>query len=215
MSDEQNVAEAPQQGVPAADAAPAAPKRRPGRPRKSAASSGKASSEASPDAASEAPADGADSAPKTPAKRRPGRPRKKAAPAQKAAQHHAGNGDQGQKGVAEGMAPDHRALPHALGADGADIVLTDGIQHGGAGKAKKTGGIGNAEGQRGQNPTFPAVYNARSGYPMELPAENQHADGGDTEGGNGGHKHGEGGKHPVSPGVLLYRRQHTQRDADD
>ena len=84
MSDEQNVAEAPQQGVPAADAAPAAPKRRPGRPRKSAASSGKASSEASPDAASEAPADGADIAPKTPAKRRPGRPRKKAAPAQKA-----------------------------------------------------------------------------------------------------------------------------------
>ena len=84
MSDEQNVAEAPQQGAPAADAAPAAPKRRPGRPRKSAASSGKASSEASPDAASEAPADGADSAPKTPAKRRPGRPRKKAAPAQKA-----------------------------------------------------------------------------------------------------------------------------------
>ena len=87
MSDEQNVAEAPQQGAPAADAAPAAPKRRPGRPRKSAASSGKASSEASPDAASDAPADGADSAPKTPAKRRPGRPRKKAesAPAAKAA----------------------------------------------------------------------------------------------------------------------------------
>ena len=84
MSDEQNVAEAPQQGAPAADAAPAAPKRRPGRPRKSAASSGKASSEASPDAASDTPADGADSAPKTPAKRRPGRPRKKAAPAQKA-----------------------------------------------------------------------------------------------------------------------------------
>ena len=87
MSDEQNVAEAPQQGAPAADAAPAAPKRRPGRPRKSAASSGKASSEASPDAASDTPADGADSAPKTPAKRRPGRPRKKAesAPAAKAA----------------------------------------------------------------------------------------------------------------------------------
>ena len=84
MSDEQNVAEAPQQGAPAADAAPAAPKRRPGRPRKSAASSGKASSEASPDAASDAPADGADSAPNTPAKRRPGRPRKKAAPVQKA-----------------------------------------------------------------------------------------------------------------------------------
>lgn len=83
MSDEQNVAEAPQQGAPAADAAPVAPKRRPGRPRKSAASSGKASS----DAASDAPVDGADSAPKTPAKRRPGRPRKKAesAPAAKAA----------------------------------------------------------------------------------------------------------------------------------
>ena len=84
MSDEQNVAEAPQQGAPAADVAPAAPKRRPGRPRKSAASSGKASSEASPDAAPASPADGADSAPKTPAKRRPGRPRKKAAPAQEA-----------------------------------------------------------------------------------------------------------------------------------
>lgn len=87
MSDEQNVAEAPQQGAPAADAAPVAPKRRPGRPRKSAASSGKASSEASSDAASDAPVDGADSAPKTPAKRRPGRPRKKAesTPAAKAA----------------------------------------------------------------------------------------------------------------------------------
>ena len=82
MSDEQNVAEAPQEGAPAAEAAPAAPKRRPGRPRKSAASSGKASSEASPGAAPASPADGADSAPKTPAKRRPGRPRKKAAPAQ-------------------------------------------------------------------------------------------------------------------------------------
>ena len=84
MSDEQNVAEAPQQGAPAADAAPAAPKRRPGRPRKSAASSGKASAEASSDAASDAAssADPAESAPKTPAKRRPGRPRKKAAPAQ-------------------------------------------------------------------------------------------------------------------------------------
>ena len=83
MSDEQNVAEAPQQGAPAADAAPVAPKRRPGRPRKSAASSGKASF----DAASDAPVDGADSVPKTPAKRRPGRPRKKAesAPAAKAA----------------------------------------------------------------------------------------------------------------------------------
>ena len=97
MSDEQNVAEAPQQGAPAADAAPAAPKRRPGRPRKSAASSGKASSEASPDAASEAPADGADSAPKTPAKRRPGRPRKKAAPAQKAESAPAAKADAAAK----------------------------------------------------------------------------------------------------------------------
>ena len=42
MSDEQNVAEAPQQGAPAADAAPAAPKRRPGRPRKKAAPAQKA-----------------------------------------------------------------------------------------------------------------------------------------------------------------------------
>lgn len=97
MSDEQNVAEASQQGAPAADAAPAAPKRRPGRPRKSAASSGKASSEASPDAASDAPADGADSALKTPAKRRPGRPRKKAAPAQKAESAPAAKADAAAK----------------------------------------------------------------------------------------------------------------------
>ena len=93
MSDEQNVAEAPQQGVPAADAAPAAPKRRPGRPRKSAALSGKASS----DAASDAPVDGADSAPKTPAKRRPGRPRKNAAPAQKAESAPAAKADAAAK----------------------------------------------------------------------------------------------------------------------
>lgn len=97
MSDEQNVAEAPQQGAPAADAAPAAPKRRPGRPRKSAASSGKVSSEASSDAAFDAPVDGADSAPKTPAKRRPGRPRKKAAPAQKAESAPAAKADAAAK----------------------------------------------------------------------------------------------------------------------
>ena len=97
MSDEQNVAEAPQEGAPAAEAAPAAPKRRPGRPRKSAASSGKASSEASSDAASDAPVDGADSAPKTPAKRRPGRPRKKAAPAQKAESAPAAKADAAAK----------------------------------------------------------------------------------------------------------------------
>ena len=97
MSDEQNVAEASQQGAPAADAAPAAPKCRPGRPRKSAASSGKASSEASSDAASDAPVDGADSAPKTPAKRRPGRPRKKAAPAQKAESAPAAKADAAAK----------------------------------------------------------------------------------------------------------------------
>ncbi len=97
MSDEQNVAEAPQQGAPAADAAPAAPKRRPGRPRKSAASSGKASSEASSDAASDAPVDGADSAPKTPAKRRPGRPRKKAAPVQEAESAPAAKADAAAK----------------------------------------------------------------------------------------------------------------------
>ena len=42
MSDEQNVAEAPQEGAPAAEAAPAAPKRRPGRPRKKAAPAQKA-----------------------------------------------------------------------------------------------------------------------------------------------------------------------------
>lgn len=97
MSDEQNVAEAPQEGAPAAEAAPAAPKRRPGRPRKSAASSGKASSEASPDAAPASPADGADSAPKTPAKRRPGRPRKKAAPVQEAESAPAAKADAAAK----------------------------------------------------------------------------------------------------------------------
>ncbi len=97
MSDEQNVAEAPQEGAPAAEAAPAAPKRRPGRPRKSAASSGKASSEASPDATPASPADGADSAPKTPAKRRPGRPRKKAAPVQEAESAPAAKADAAAK----------------------------------------------------------------------------------------------------------------------
>ncbi|WP_307981121.1 transcription termination factor Rho [uncultured Senegalimassilia sp.] len=111
MSDEQNVAEAPQQGAPAADAAPAAPKRRPGRPRKSAASSGKASSEASSDVASDAPADGADSAPKTPAKRRPGRPRKKAAPAQKAESAPAAKADAAAKPASAAKAKKAKEAP--------------------------------------------------------------------------------------------------------
>lgn len=111
MSDEQNVAEAPQQGAPAADAAPAAPKRRPGRPRKSAASSGKASSEASSDVASDAPADGVDSAPKTPAKRRPGRPRKKAAPAQKAESAPAAKADAAAKPASAAKAKKAKEAP--------------------------------------------------------------------------------------------------------
>ena len=111
MSDEQNVAEAPQQGAPAGDAAPAAPKRRPGRPRKSAASSGKASSEASSDVASDAPADGADSAPKTPAKRRPGRPRKKAAPAQKAESAPAAKADAAAKPASAAKAKKAKEAP--------------------------------------------------------------------------------------------------------
>ncbi len=111
MSDEQNVAEAPQQGAPAADAAPAAPKRRPGRPRKSAAPSGKASSEASSDVASDAPADGADSAPKTPAKRRPGRPRKKAAPAQKAESAPAAKADAAAKPASAAKAKKAKEAP--------------------------------------------------------------------------------------------------------
>ena len=76
MSDEQNVAEAPQQGVPAADAAPAAPKRRPGRPRKKAAPAQKAES---------APAAKADAA----AKAEPAAKPVSAAKAKKAKEAHA------------------------------------------------------------------------------------------------------------------------------
>ena len=109
MSDEQNVAEAPQQGAPAADAAPAAPKRRPGRPRKKAApvqkaestSAAKAASAAKAKKAKEAPAEPEAAASKaqaaeaaqpveaatgTPARRRPGRSHKKIATAPVAAQ---------------------------------------------------------------------------------------------------------------------------------
>ena len=76
MSDEQNVAEAPQQGAPAADAAPAAPKRRPGRPRKKAAPAQKAES---------APAAKADAA----AKAEPAAKPVSAAKAKKAKEAHA------------------------------------------------------------------------------------------------------------------------------
>ena len=109
MSDEQNVAEAPQQGAPAADAAPAAPKRRPGRPRKKAAPAQKAESAPAAKAASAAKAKKAKEAPAepeaaaskaqaaeaaqpveavtgTPARRRPGRSHKKIATAPVAAQ---------------------------------------------------------------------------------------------------------------------------------
>lgn len=109
MSDEQNVAEAPQQGAPAADAAPAAPKRRPGRPRKKAAPAQKAESVPAAKAASAAKAKKAKEAPAepeaaaskaqaaeaaqpveavtgTPARRRPGRSHKKIATAPVAAQ---------------------------------------------------------------------------------------------------------------------------------
>ena len=124
MSDEQNVAEAPQQGAPAADAAPAAPKRRPGRPRKSAASSGKASS----DAASDAPVDGADSAPKTPAKRRPGRPRKKAESASAAKADAAAKAEPAAKPVSAAKAKKAKEAPAEPEAAASKAQATEAAQ---------------------------------------------------------------------------------------
>src|ERR1700730_15624644 len=41
--------------------------------------------------------------------------------------------DDGEERVAEGMAPDDHALPHALGARGPDIVLVEHVDHAGTG----------------------------------------------------------------------------------
>ena len=145
MSDEQNVAEAPQQGAPAADAAPAAPKRRPGRPRKKAAPvqeaeaapvakaapSAKPASAAKAKKAKETPVEPEAAAPKaqaaesaqaaevvagTPARRRPGRSHKKIATAPVAA-HAASAQDASEKQQAPESAEAAQAPAEAAGSE--------------------------------------------------------------------------------------------------
>ena len=145
MSDEQNVAEAPQEGAPAAEAAPAAPKRRPGRPRKKAAPvqeaeaapvakaapSAKPASAAKAKKAKETPVEPEAAAPKaqaaesaqaaevvagTPARRRPGRSHKKIATAPVAA-HAASAQDASEKQQAPESAEAAQAPAEAAGSE--------------------------------------------------------------------------------------------------
>ena len=145
MSDEQNIAEAPQEGAPAAEAAPAAPKRRPGRPRKKAAPaqeaeaapaakaapSAKPASAAKAKKAKETPVEPEAAAPKaqaaesaqaaevvagTPARRRPGRSHKKIATAPVAA-HAASTQDASEKQQAPESAEAAQTPAEAAGSE--------------------------------------------------------------------------------------------------
>ena len=70
---------------------------------------------------------------------------------QQRAELQAQNRDDGDHGVAQGVAIDYRALGQAFGAGGADVVLAEFFEHGGAHHAGQDGGERSAHGDGGQH----------------------------------------------------------------
>ncbi len=72
----------------------------------------------------------------------------------------ADHGDDRQRCVLEGVHEQDAALPHALGAGGADIVLLQHLEHGGARDAGDQRDVDAAERDGGQNQVLAATARA-------------------------------------------------------
>jgi len=86
--------------------------------------------------------------------------------------------------VAQGVAQDDDALGQALGAGGADVVLIELFEHGGADHAGEDGGEGAAHGDGGQDEMGEATGSADR-EPAELDRDEQDEDGAECEGREG------------------------------
>ena len=103
--------------------------------------------------------------------------------AQQIARLHAHHGDDGDERVLQRVPPDHHALAQALGARGADIVLAERLQHGGAREPGDDGDRRRRERHRGQHEMGEEVaqpaaaigrVHARGGQPAQPEREDHH-----------------------------------------
>ena len=91
------------------------------------------------------------------------------------AELQAQHGDDGDHGVAQGVAVDDGALGQAFGAGGADVVLAELFEHRGAHHAGEDGGERSAHGEGGENEVGERA-GAGDGEPSELDGEEQDQD---------------------------------------
>ena len=100
--------------------------------------------------------------------------------AQQAAEDDAGLRQERHQGVAEGVAPDHHALGHALGAGGAHIILLQHLEHEGAREPGQIGRGRDGEDQHRQHRPIEAAP-ARDRQHAELDAQEIDQKGGERE----------------------------------
>ncbi len=91
------------------------------------------------------------------------------------AELQAEHGDDGDHGVAQGVAVNDCALGQAFGASGTDVVLAELFEHGGADHPGEDGGEGSAHGDRGENQVRERAC-AGDGEPSQLDGEEKNQD---------------------------------------
>ena len=122
------------------------------------------------------------------------------APASKAPNCRPSDGEHGDQGVAQGVAVDDGALGQAFGAGGADVVLAELFEHGGADHAGEDGGEGAAHGEGGQDEVGERS-GAGDGEPSEFDGEEQDEDGAEGEVGERQAEEADDGEQAVVPAI--------------
>jgi len=101
-------------------------------------------------------------------------------------------GNDGDEGVGQGVAVDYGVFGEAFGSGGADVVVVELFEHGGADHASEDGGEGRAHGYGGQDEVFPAVDGgegagacAGDGKPAQGDGEDENQDWAESKGWDG------------------------------
>ena len=102
---------------------------------------------------------------------------------------------------------------HALGAGGADVVLSQHVEHAGFGQ---TGDIGHGiERQRDHRQHVVGIAGRPHAHPLQLQAEDQQQNGGQNEAGHRNKQRGHKDDHAVRPAAAAERRHRSQHQPDD
>ena len=111
------------------------------------------------------------------------------------------------------MPPDDPPLPRAFGARRADIILTDYLQHGGAGHPNHGGHAPDRQGDRREDKAGP-VGDADGGEPPQFQRKEKQKHQAQPKGGNGSHNQGQSKADRIKNRILLYGRYDSDGNAD-